>query len=81
MSPQISLPSAPIRNARAAVIALFFTNGALFANSIPRFPEVKDALELTASGYGLLLAAFPLGAILGGPLAGLGCATTVVLTE
>lgn len=69
MSSQILPPARSVRNARIGVIALFFTNGALFANFVPRFPEVKDALELTASGYGILLAAFPLGAILGGPLA------------
>lgn len=61
-------PSA-VKAARKGVTALFFTNGALFANFVPRFPELKDAFELSASGYGLVLAAFPFGAIIGGPFA------------
>lgn len=63
------LVSADVARARAGVTALFFTNGALFANFAPRFPELKDAFELTAGGYGLIIAAFPLGAIIGGPFA------------
>lgn len=57
------------RRARAGVTALFFTNGALFANFAPRFPELKDAFELSASEYGIVLAAFPLGSMIGGPFA------------
>lgn len=59
------------RRARLAVMALFFSNGALFANFVPRFPLLKDAFQLDPSEYGLVIAAFPLGAMIGGPLAGL----------
>ncbi|MDO5729559.1 MAG: MFS transporter [Actinomycetaceae bacterium] len=59
------------RRARVAVMTLFFSNGALFANFVPRFPQLKDAFQLDPSGYGLVIAAFPLGAMIGGPLAGL----------
>lgn len=59
------------RRARLAVMALFFSNGALFANFVPRFPLLKDAFQLDPSEYGLVIAAFPLGAMMGGPLAGL----------
>lgn len=57
------------RRARLAVSALFLTNGALFANILPRYPEIKAALGLDNLGYGLALAAFPAGAIAAGLLA------------
>lgn len=64
-------PSAPdVRRARLAVGALFLTNGALLANLLPRYPEVKAQLGMENSVYGLALAAFPAGAILAGLAAG-----------
>lgn len=54
------------RNARAAVAALFLTNGALFANVVPRYPEIKSSLNLTNAALGTALAGFPLGALLAG---------------
>lgn len=57
------------RRARVAVSALFLTNGALFANILPRYPEIEAALGLDNLGYGLALAAFPAGAIAAGLLA------------
>ncbi|GAA1485207.1 MFS transporter [Brachybacterium fresconis] len=59
-----------LRRARAAVATLFLTNGALLANLLPRYPEIKAELALTNSTYGLVLAAFPAGAILAGLGAG-----------
>ncbi|WP_073216867.1 MFS transporter [Streptomyces sp. NBRC 110465] len=55
------LPAA--RNARAAVAVLFFTNGALFANLLPRYPQIKEDLAIGNGAYGLAVAAFPAGAI------------------
>lgn len=60
----------PVRRARVAVAALFLTNGALFANLLPRFPEIKAVLGLDNAGFGLAAAAFPLGAMLAGLAAG-----------
>lgn len=54
------------RRARAAVAAVFLTNGAVFANLLPRYPEVKDALGLSNAELGAAIAAFPLGALLAG---------------
>ncbi|MFD1505571.1 MFS transporter [Georgenia yuyongxinii] len=54
------------RQARLAVAALFFTNGALFANVIPRYPQIKAELGLSNAAYGTVLAGFPLGALVGG---------------
>lgn len=63
-------PARTDRRARAAVAALFLTNGALFANLLPRYPQIKADLELSNAVYGLSVAAFPAGAILAGAAAG-----------
>jgi MFS family permease len=57
------------RRARAAVAALFLTNGALFANLLPRYPEIKADLELSNAVYGVAVAAFSVGALVTGPVA------------
>jgi MFS family permease len=62
-------PDQASRRARIAVSALFLTNGALFANILPRYPEIKSALGLDNLGYGFAIAAFPAGAIAAGLLA------------
>ena len=58
------------RRARIAVAALFLTNGAIFANLVPRFPELKTDLALSNTAYGVAVAAFPAGALVAGPTAG-----------
>ncbi|MFI7597860.1 MFS transporter [Actinoplanes sp. NPDC049681] len=58
-------PGLRLRRARAAVAALFLTNGALFANVVPRYPELKDGLNLSNALLGTALAAGPLGALTG----------------
>jgi fucose permease len=58
------------RRARIAVAALFLTNGAIFANLAPRFPELKADLALSNTGYGIVVAAFPVGALVAGVGAG-----------
>ncbi|WP_123027252.1 MFS transporter [Mycolicibacterium stellerae] len=54
------------RRARVAVAALFLTNGALFANLLPRYPEIKADLALSNSAYGVAIAAFSGGALVAG---------------
>lgn len=54
------------RRARVAVAALFLTNGALFANLLPRYPEIKADLGLSNAAYGVAIAAFPVGALVAG---------------
>ncbi|MGO1315868.1 MAG: MFS transporter [Cellulomonadaceae bacterium] len=66
-------PDQSARRARGAVAALFLTNGALFANLLPRLPEIKAALGIENAAYGLAVAAFPAGAI----VAGLGAAVLI----
>jgi MFS family permease len=59
------------RRARGAVAALFFANGALFANLVPRFPELKAELDLTNAAFGTAVAAYGVGALAAGLIAGL----------
>ncbi|AZZ53873.1 MFS transporter [Rathayibacter festucae] len=66
MSTALAPPSAESRRARTAVAALFLTNGALFANLVPRFPEIKADLALDNAAYGVAIAAFPAGAVVAG---------------
>lgn len=79
-----AVPGRSVRHARIAVAALFFTNGALFANLVPRLPGIKADLALSNATYGLAVAAFPAGAIAAGLAAGiairrLGSARTAVV--
>lgn len=59
-------PTTTDRHARRAVAALFLTNGAVFSNLIPRFPEIKTDLGMSNAIYGLAVIAFPVGAIIAG---------------
>ncbi|MET9558486.1 MFS transporter [Streptomyces sp. NPDC006645] len=71
MTVDVLSPPAPAdRQARVAVAVLFFTNGALFANLLPRFPQIKADLGIGNAAYGLAVAAFPTGAIAAGLAAG-----------
>ncbi|MFD1825222.1 MULTISPECIES: MFS transporter [Mumia] len=63
-------PDQTLRRARIAVAVLFLTNGAIFANVLPRYPGIKDDLDLTNASYGLAIAALPVGALVAGLAAG-----------
>ncbi len=54
------------RRARVAVAALFLSNGAVFANLLPRYPEIKTDLQLSNAVYGAAVAAFSAGALVAG---------------
>ncbi|WP_127506889.1 MFS transporter [Actinoplanes solisilvae] len=66
----MTLLDAPPRKARAAVAALFLTNGAVFFNIVPRYPQIKADLGVSNAVFGTSLAAYPVGALLAGLLAG-----------
>jgi MFS family permease len=57
---------AQIRRARVAVAALFLTNGVVFANLLPRYPEIKSDLAMSNAAYGAAVAAFSAGALVAG---------------
>ncbi|MBC7723889.1 MAG: MFS transporter, partial [Burkholderiaceae bacterium] len=59
-----------VRRARVGVALFFLTNGALFANLLPRYPQIKSALGLSNTEFGLAVAAFPVGALIAGLAAG-----------
>lgn len=65
---------ADARRGRGAVAALFFTNGAVFASVVPRYPDLKDQLGLSNAALGSAVSAFWLGALIlgfaGGALVG-----------
>lgn len=65
------LDAAGLRRARVAVSLLFFTNGAIPGNLIPRLPTIKTELGLGNAAYGLAIAAGPIGALVSGLLAGM----------
>ena len=58
-----------LRRARIAVSGVFFVNAVLYANLVPRLPEVKDRLDLSNAAFGSAIAAMPVGALLAGLLA------------
>lgn len=68
VTPAIGLPE--VRRARFAVSAMFFINGMIFANVLPRYPEIKAGLELSNAGLGTAIAAHPVGALVAGLFAG-----------
>ncbi|MCY1683813.1 MFS transporter [Kocuria sp. SL71] len=55
-----------LRRARLGAALLFLVNGAVFANLLPRLPQIKDAFELSNSVYGFVVIAFPLGSLMAG---------------
>ncbi|SEH01177.1 Fucose permease [Nonomuraea solani] len=65
-----TLPGREARLARVAVAALFLTNGAVFFNVVPRYPQIKADLGLSNVIFGTALAGYPIGALLAGLLAG-----------
>jgi MFS family permease len=52
------------------VAALFFANGAVFANAVPRYPDIKAQIGLSNAEFGLAIGAYGLGALVIGFTAG-----------
>ena len=57
-----------MRGPVVATALLFATNGAVFGALVPRLPDLKDALGIGPAAFGLAMACFPAGALLGGLL-------------
>jgi MFS family permease len=65
-APATPVTASRLRRARTAVGICFFVNAVLYANVVPRLPEVKAALDLSNSSLGAAIAAMPLGALVAG---------------
>jgi MFS family permease len=65
-APATPVTASRLRRARTAVGICFFVNAVLYANVVPRLPEVKSALDLSNSALGAAIAAMPLGALVAG---------------
>lgn len=63
-------PSTQARQARLAVAVLFALNGFIYANLLPRYPEIMTNLGLSKTELGTAIAGIPLGALVGGVFAG-----------
>lgn len=57
------MPAATPGRARLGVALMFFTNGVLYSALLPRYPEIKAALDLSNTAFGLVVVAFPAGAV------------------
>lgn len=57
-----------VRRAALATALLFIANGAVFSAIVPRLPDLKDSLELGPAAFGLAMACYPAGALVGGLL-------------
>ncbi|MBP2369072.1 MFS transporter [Pseudonocardia parietis] len=65
-----ALPGRIEQRARSGVGLVFLTNGLVYANLLPRFPQIKDDLGLSNAQLGVAVAAMPFGALLAGLTAG-----------
>ena len=61
-----ALPDPPkVRSLTTSVATLFFVNGMVYSNWLPRIPEVRDKLGLTDAGLGASLLGGGLGGLIG----------------
>ncbi len=67
-------PRTPLRFARLAVVVTFAANGFLFGSWVPRIPEVKSHLGLSAAALGVALLAPAVGSLASMRVCGRACA-------
>jgi MFS family permease len=65
-----ALPRSKLRRSRAAVIAIFFVNGALLATWASRIPAIRDQTRTSTAQLGIALFAAAVGAVLAMNVAG-----------
>ncbi|MDJ0664696.1 MAG: MFS transporter [Acidimicrobiia bacterium] len=58
------------RRALAAVAVQFFVNGALPASFVPRLPEIRDQVDISIAGIGLLISIAGLTGVIGSAVVG-----------
>lgn len=59
------------QRARWGVTLLFLTNGLVWANIVPRYPEIRDSIGLSYGQFGIAVACGPAGALIFGLTAGM----------
>ena len=59
---------ARVRRPITATALLFAANGAIFGAIVPRLPDLKSSLDLGPAAFGLAMACYPAGALVGGLL-------------
>jgi MFS family permease len=64
------LPSPQALRTRNAVAAVFVLNGLLFATLFSRIPDLREHLDLSNGGLGLLLLSISIGSLVGLPVSG-----------
>jgi len=62
----VPTPDRVLKRGHIAAATFFFTNGAVFANLVPRYPELKAAHAMDATTYGVVIAMNPVGAMVAG---------------
>ena len=70
-APNTTFPAAQVAAASKATYAAFIGSGFAFASWASRIPQVRDQLELSSAGLGLLLLAIAVGSLIALPMAGL----------
>jgi MFS family permease len=63
-------PAEYLRTARAAVLAVFFTNGVVIGTWVVRIPAIKDRLSLSEGLLGVVLLGAAVGALVAMPVVG-----------
>ena len=65
-----TIPDSTLKRARWGVTLLFLTNGLVWANLVPRYPEIRDHAGLSYGQFGAAVACGPAGALIFGLGAG-----------
>jgi MFS family permease len=59
-----------LRRPRVAITVLFAVNGLAFAAVVPMYPQLQAAGQVSAAGWGIALAGYPIGTLAAAPLVG-----------
>lgn len=70
MHAHVAAPTGSLGRSRFGVSLMFFSNGVLFSALLPRYPEFKAAFGLSNTEFGVLVIAFPVGALVAAGFAG-----------
>ncbi|WP_026927384.1 MFS transporter [Granulicoccus phenolivorans] len=60
----------PLLRARIGISLVFSINGAIFANLLPRYPQIKESLGMSDTLFGLVVACVAVGSLLSSTIPG-----------